>query len=305
MSGVPALIPTKQREVRTRIVDSTRWNELKLRAGDIVVASWGKSGTTLTVQMVSQLISNGADGVSAKAPWIEALPFAPRAKMLAAVESLPDPRLLKTHLPFDALVFSERVKYVYVARDARDVVWSAYNHHVSLTASSLEAFNGAGGTGPPVAPYTGSVRDYYLHWLERGELPGFTLNEPFWPHVRDWWEQRHRPNVLLMHHARVIADLPGEMRRLAAFLGITIDATRFPALLAHCHIDYMREHAAKLPAFTRIFARGATSFFHRGTNGRWRDVLSAEEIARCDAAAARELSSECAHWLRTGDLPAA
>jgi aryl sulfotransferase len=294
--------PTKVREVRTRILDSTRWNEVKLRAGDIVVASWGKSGTTLTVQMVSQLISNGADGMSVKAPWVEALPFSSRAKMLAAVESLPDPRLLKTHLPLDALGFSEKAKYVYVARDARDVVWSAYNHHVSLSASSIDAFNNSGGTGPPVTPYTGAVRDYYLHWLEHDELPGFTLNEPFWPHVRGWWEQRHRPNVLLMHHARITADLARELRRLAAFLGIAIDETSFPAMLTHCHIDYMREHAAKLPAFTRIFAHGSASFFHRGTNDRWRDVLSAEEIARCDARAARELSAECAQWLRTGEL---
>jgi aryl sulfotransferase len=298
---VQAHPPAKRREVRTRILDSTRWNEIALRAGDIVVASWGKSGTTLTVQMVSQLISRGAEGVGAKAPWVEALPFAPKAKMLAAVESLPDPRLLKTHLPFDALVFSGDVRYLYVARDPRDVVWSAYNHHVSLTAGSIESFNNSGGAGPPVAPYTGSVRDYYLHWLEHDELPGFTLNEPYWPHVRGWWEQRHLPNVLLMHHTEITADLPAQMRRLARFLEVEIDASSFPAMLAHCRIDYMREHAAKLPAFTRIFEQGASSFFHRGTNGRWKEVLSAEEIARCDAIAARELPAGCARWLRTGE----
>jgi aryl sulfotransferase len=295
--------PTKQREVRTRIVDSTRWNELRLRRGDIVVASWGKSGTTLTVQMVSQLLSRGAEGAGAKAPWVEALPFAPKEKMLAAIESLPDPRLLKTHLPFDALVFADEARYIYVARDPRDVVWSAHNHHLSLTPSSIEAFNSAGGEGPPIRHCAHSARDYYLHWLEHDELPGFTLNEPFWPHVRGWWEQRHRANVLLMHHARIIADPAGEMRRLASFLSIGIDERVFPAMLAHCRIDYMRAHAAKLPAYTRIFEQGATSFFHRGTNGRWREVLTAEEIERCDALAARELSPEGARWLRTGQLP--
>ena len=294
-------MPTKRREVRTRIMDSTRWNDVKLRARDIVVASWGKSGTTLTVQMVGQLISNGAEGVGVKAPWVEALPFAPREKMLAAVESLPDPRLLKTHLPFDALVFSERVKYLYVARDPRDVVWSAYNHHVSLTPGSIESFNASGGSGPLVKPYAGSVREYYLHWLEHDELPGFTLNEPFWAHVRGWWEQRHRPNVLLIHHARIVADLPAQMRRLAAFLRIDIDERTFPRMLEHCQIDYMRARAATLPAYTRIFDRGADSFFHRGTNGRWRDVLTQEQIARCDARAARELPAECVRWLMLPD----
>jgi aryl sulfotransferase len=296
--------PTKQREVRTRIMDSTRWSGVRLRPGDIVVASWGKAGTTLTVQMVSQLVSGGLAGVGAKAPWVEALPFAPKEKMLAAIESLPDPRVLKTHLPFDALVYGPQARYIYVARDARDVVWSAYNHHVSLTASSIAAFNESGGTGPAIAPYSGSVREYYLHWLEHDELPGFTLSEPFWPHVRGWWEQRHLPNVLLLHHARITADLRGEMLRLAAFLDIDIEDGAFAAMLEHCSIDYMREHAGKLPAYTRIFAHGATDFFHSGTNGRWRDQLSAHEIARCDAVAARELPADCAHWLRTGELRA-
>jgi aryl sulfotransferase len=48
---------------------------------------------------------------------------------------------------------------------------------------------------------------------------------------------------------------------------------------------------------------GAASFFNKGVNGRWRDVLSAEEIARCDAVAAERLSPDSAHWLRTGELP--
>ncbi len=289
------------REVRTRIMDSTRWREVRLRASDIVVASWGKSGTTLTVQMVSQLLSNGAEGMSSKAPWVEAVPFAPRERMLAAVESLPEPRLLKTHLPSDALVLHPEVRYLYVGRDARDVIWSAYNHHISLTAASIEAFNQSGGSGPPIAPFSGSARDYYLYWLEHGELPGFTLNEPFWAHVRGWWAQRQRPNVLLLHHARITADPEGELRRLAAFLGLRIDEAAMPRMLSHCRIEYMREHASNLPGYTRIFAQGSRSFFHEGSNGRWREVLSAEEIARCDAIAARELPEDCARWLRTGE----
>ncbi|HUN75795.1 MAG TPA: sulfotransferase domain-containing protein [Steroidobacteraceae bacterium] len=293
----------KEREVRTRIIDSTRWNELALRASDIIVASWGKSGTTLLVQMVAQLLSGGTAGVGVKAPWVEALPFAPREKMIAAVRALPDPRVLKTHLPFDALVFSEDARYLYVGRDPRDVVWSAYNHHASLTPGSIESFNSSGGTGPLVRPCQGSVRDYYLHWLEHDELPGFTLNEPFWAHVRGWWEQRHRPNVLLLHHAKIIAELAGQMRRIAAFLGLQVDERALPAMLAHCRIDYMREHAATLPAFTRIFERGARSFFHHGTNGRWKGVLTPEESARCEMRAARELPPACAHWLMTGELP--
>jgi hypothetical protein len=49
----------KTRDVQTRLVDSTRWDHVKLRDDDIVIASWGKTGTTLTQQIVSQLVLGG------------------------------------------------------------------------------------------------------------------------------------------------------------------------------------------------------------------------------------------------------
>ena len=48
--------------------------------------------------------------------------------------------------------------------------------------------------------------------------------------------------------------------------------------------------------------RGWHTFFHKGTNGRWKDVLSAEEIAKCEKVAARHLTPDCAHWLKTGEI---
>ena len=50
------------------------------------------------------------------------------------VEAQTHRRFLKTHLPVDALVFSEKAKYIYIGRDGRDVVWSLYNHHANAPA---------------------------------------------------------------------------------------------------------------------------------------------------------------------------
>jgi hypothetical protein len=40
--------------------------------------------------------------------------------------------------------------------------------------------------------------------------------------------------------------------------------------------------------------------FYKGTNGRWRDILSAEELALYDQAAKRELTLDCRQWLENG-----
>ena len=50
-----------------------------------------------------------------------------------------------------------------------------------------------------------------------------------------------------------------------------------------------------------IFEGGATTFINKGVNGRWRDVLSGDEIAAYEAKALAELGPECAHWLATGE----
>jgi len=46
--------------------------------------------------------------------------------------------------------------------------------------------------------------------------------------------------------------------------------------------------------------RRGESFLHKGTNRRWRNVLTEGELARCDAAVAKFLAPERAQWLERG-----
>ena len=45
---------------------------------------------------------------------------------------------------------------------------------------------------------------------------------------------------------------------------------------------------------------GAKTFINKGTNGRWLDVLTADEIAAYDTKALAELGPDCARWLANG-----
>jgi aryl sulfotransferase len=54
------------------------------------------------------------------------------------------------------------------------------------------------------------------------------------------------------------------------------------------------------PRGGQSFRGGATTFINKGTNGRWRDVLSADEIAVYEEKAVQELGPECARWLAEG-----
>jgi aryl sulfotransferase len=295
--------PKKAREIQTAIVDSTRWNGFKFRADDVVIDTFGKSGTTWMQQIVGQLVLDAPDGVSAAdaSPWLDMRIF-PLDETLAALEAQKHRRFIKTHLPVDALVFSPRAKYIYVGRDARDIVWSAYNHQAGFTQEALDAFNETPGrVGPRITHPPCDVRDYYLHFLEYDDFPGFEFGG-LWEHTQGWWNIRHLPNVLLVHFNDLKADMEREIRRIARFLGIEVPESKWPRILEHCSFDYMRAAAAKVEVLDKFFKGGGATFIHKGTNGRWKDVLSSAEIARCDAVAARHLTPDCVLWLRTGKL---
>jgi aryl sulfotransferase len=288
--------------IDTRMVDSSRWDHVKLRDDDIIVATWSKTGTTLTQQMVWQLITGGAEGVASVtvSPWVDNRMVGPAAPMAAMLEAQTERRVMKTHAPFESTPFSPSVKYVYIGRDARDVVWSLYNHLASFSDATIARLNAQAGPWPKTVRPEAGERALYLEWLETDRFPGAETSS-FWDHVQGWWDQRRRPNVLLLHYANLIADRTGEMRRIARFLDIAVDEARLPAMSARCEIDYMREQArdSRLGA---AFKDGAASFFNQGTNGRWREVLSPEEAALCDDVAAQRLTPDCAHWLKTGEL---
>jgi aryl sulfotransferase len=296
--------PTKTREIQTAIFDSMRWNDFEYRDDDILIVTWGKSGTTWMQQLVSQLVLDAPEGVAAlhSSPWLDMRIF-PIDEVLAELEAQTHRRFIKTHLPVDALGVSPKAKYIYVGRDARDIVWSAYNHHAGFTQAALDAFNNTPGrVGPPLTLPSCDVRDYYLHFLEHGEMLEFPLS-PLWSHVQGWWDAADLPNVLLVHFNNLKRDLGGEARRIAEFLDVGVDDSKWPAILEHCSFDYMQRESAKIEMLDQFFTGGGKTFVYKGTNGRWKDVLSPQEIAKCDEVAARHLAPECADWLRTGELP--
>jgi aryl sulfotransferase len=291
--------PRKTRELQSHHFDSTIWNEFRFRDDDIVIATYAKSGTTWLQQIVAQLVFSGAEDVAVAemSPWLD-LRVPPKAVKLPAVEAQTHRRFVKTHLPVDALVYSPKAKYVYVARDGRDVVWSLYNHHANANAAWYEALNDTPGrVGPPIGPPSGSVRQYFLDWLERDGYPFWA----YWENVRSWWAIRDLPNLLLLHFADLKADLGREIRRIAAFLEVPIDERDWPAILTHCGFDYMKAHAEQAAPLGGVFwDGGAQTFVHKGTNGRWRDVLSAEDCRRYEEVARRELGQACARWIAEG-----
>jgi aryl sulfotransferase len=161
--------PKKTREIHNVVFDSSVWNAFRFRDDDIVIATWAKSGTTWTQQIVAQLLFAGEEGlqVAEMSPWLD-LRVPPNEEKLAGVEAQTHRRFIKTHLPVDALVYSPQAKYIFVGRDGRDVAWSFYNHWEKANAAFYDVLNNAPGrVGLPIGKPPESAYRYFVEeWLE-------------------------------------------------------------------------------------------------------------------------------------------
>ena len=291
--------PTKLRELQNHHFDSTIWNDFQFRNDDIIIATYAKSGTTWMQQIVAQLLFNGDPSlaVAEMSPWLD-LRVPPKQVKLPLVEAQTHRRVLKTHLPADALVYSFKAKYIYMARDGRDVLWSLYNHHINANQSWYAALNDTPGrVGPPIEQPPSDICQYWRDWMDRDGHPFW----PFWDNVHTWWQLRNLPNIIFIHFNDLKGNMPGEMRRIAQFLDIPIDEARWADILEYCSFEWMKKNAIRsVPLGGAFWDGGAEIFINKGVNGRWRDTLTADDSAEYEARAISELGKDCASWLVNG-----
>jgi aryl sulfotransferase len=211
------------------------------------------------------------------------------------VESQQHRRFLKTHLPVDALRFSPQAKYIYIGRDGRDIVWSLYNHHANANQLWYDALNNTPGRiGPSIERPPEDIRQYWHDWLNRDGYPFWS----FWENVSSWWKIRTLPNVMLVHFAELKRDLPGTIRKISNFAEISINESNWNNILLHCSFEWMKSNATKsVPLGGAFWDAGAEVFINKGTNGRWKDTLTVEEVAEYENLAVAKLGIECAQWL--------
>lgn len=223
--------------------------------------------------------------------------------MIGMLEGQTNRRFMKTHLPLDAMRWDPDVKYIYIARDGRDMIWSAFNHFTAATPAFYEMLNVGEFDGPKLKRPSDDPRDLFLELIQGDGNPDPSLLWPFWHHIRSWYAARNQPNLLLLHFNDLKADLDGEMRKVAKFLGTPdMSEEQWKAAVEHCTFDWMKAHADTVapPQAEVAWVEGAKSFVHKGTNCRWKESLSAEDCQQYEERAVKELGEECANWLKNG-----
>ena len=304
------LIRAAGRTYRTWSIDSERWQLYRPRAGDVVVATSPKCGTTWAQQIVSSLIFQDAvpRSLAEVSIWPDTRFRLSARDLQAALEAQSHRRFLKTHVPLDGLPFHSEVRYIHVARDGRDAVMAMHNHYGGFTEAHLQRLDRIGLEDPGIArPYPRLPRnpaDYFRLWLTEPAVEGQADGLPspsFFDLEVGFWAERRRPNLLMVHFSDLKADLDREMRRIAAFLEIPVDETIWNHLVAAAGFEAMRAVGADLmPPAHSYLVGGSDQFFNRGVNGRWRDVLRESDLVLYDQKIKAKFSPTLSRWIEGG-----
>jgi hypothetical protein len=279
-----------------------RWERFLFRDGDIVISTRSKSGTTW-MQMICALLVFGTPDLPAPltdlSPWIDHS-VEPVDEVIARVEAQRHRRFVKTHTPLDGLPLDDRATYVVVARHPLDMAVSLYHQGDNIDRQRLAELTGVPYV-PPARPRP-PLREWLVAWTEQQTTPRQHLDSlvGVLHHVGDAWSRAHQPgvdNVVLVHYADLVADLPGEMHRLAERLGFDVADEAWPGLVEAATFSSMRSRAAELTPNTLGVLKDGAAFFRSGRSGTGAELLTPGELAAYEQRVAALLPPVVVGWL--------
>ncbi len=186
---------------------------------DVIITPYAKSGTTWVQQIVHGLRTRGDmdfSEITEVVPWIE---MAHDLGMDLTKPQKAQPRAFKSHLSWDLV--PKGARYIYVVRDPKDVLVSMYHF---LEGWFFES---------------GAIT---IAEFARAQFLAPKRPHTYWAHVRSWWPHRHDPEVLFLCYENMKQDLPGTVRRIAAFIECALDNELFEIVVRQASLDFMQAH---------------------------------------------------------------
>ena len=296
---------------RSFVADNARWEGFALRPGDIIISTPAKCGTTWMQMICAVLVLDTTElplPLDVLSPWME-LQARAREEVIADLDAQRHRRFIKSHTPMDGLPQDPDVTYICVGRDPRDVALSWDNHMANLDlAAVIAARQKAVGlddiaeffpNGPPQPAATLNGR--FHEWLTRDQAheTGTSSLAGTIHHLSTFWAVRHQPNVVMIRYEDLLKDLEGQMRDIAARLGVKPAPERWPSLVNAATFNQMRASADTLVG---PYWKDTRRFFHRGATGQWREVLTAEDLDNYWARIEPLASPDLLTWLHPDEI---
>jgi len=224
------------------------------RADDVFVVSYPKSGTTWMREILWQLYNNGENSTTAIYERVVLLERGTCADRPDAA-TYPSPRLMSTHLIYDVIPKGDcaetRCKYIYIARNPKDVAVSFYEFMKGYA---------------PIIGYNGPWEFFAKLFLE-GKVPFGLWSD----HVLGWWKHKDEPNVLFLKYEDLKKDLSSSVRLIAEFLNRPVTEDTINKIAEQCSFQGMKENESRYLPEGR---EAGPTFLRKGKIGDWKNYFT-------------------------------
>jgi aryl sulfotransferase len=224
--------------------------------------------------------------ISMKSPWID-IAIRDLAEVMARLEAQSHRRQVKTHTPFDGIPLWPDLRYIAVYRHPLDVFLS-WQRHVANMTRDIHKERAA----DPDAAFT--------YFLEGDHHEGVSLGGLV-EHYRCTLDREPRENLLRLHYADMLADLPSAVAAIAAHVGIDHPPALMERIVKAATFDSMKANAARFaPSAGQGFWHSDAGFFDSAGSGKWSGRFNDAQLAAYDARMATLLDTEARRWLEQG-----
>jgi len=261
------------------------------RPTDVLITTPPKAGTTWMQQILHQLRTGGDStftSIDSVVPWLE---IQREVKTWQAIlqhfESLPEPRVFKTHCTAEQTPGIGTANIILTSRDPRDCCVSFYHHLMNMTEEAR--------TNKQI-PCPTSFDEHVEQWLEF---------EAWYRNVQSWWPYFEHPKVLWLRYQDMKQDIEPCIDKITEFLKWDITTKQKEKVLEYISFDWMKAHDEKFSgqggsSKTQTFKPG--KFIRQGKVGKYKDLMSTEQEQRILEKAKAMLEPECLKFLELGSL---
>ena len=228
---------------------------------DTFIVTYPKCGTTWTQNIIWMLHHNGqpfplGKNINLEVPHLEEVGG-------DFVTSLPKPRFIKTHLPYDLTPYHPEAKYIYIARNPFDCVVSFYYH----TKGFIKHYDFAEGTF-----------DDFFECFIAGEVDW----GDYFDHLISWINHKNDSNFLFLTYELMKSNPKNTIISIAKFLGSSyvkkVENNKIlENILEHTSFTSMSQNQSR---WSSQRLANTTPFIRKGKVGDWKSHFSASQTQR-------------------------
>ncbi|XP_074006864.1 amine sulfotransferase-like [Numenius arquata] len=240
--------------------------DFEIRDSDIFLATYPKSGTVWTQNILSLIIHEGHRNGTENMETMDRIPWLEYNLKNMDYANLPLPRVFATHLPYYLVprdLRKKRACVIYVSRNPKDVMVSYY--HFSKYITTVE-----------------EITDFNL--LMERFLAGKVVAGSWLDHVSGWYSHAEDFNILFLTYEEMKKDLRSAVLKICNFIGKKLSEAEVDSVVRQATFENMkkdpRANYENLP--DDMAAKDKGSFLRKGTVGDWKNIMTVAQSERFD-----------------------